>query len=1219
MLLPAGMVILMLIMRIANRLLLIALFIGICDLFSVECFAQNSHFSNLKSMYLSQNPEAAKRVQQANQDQLPPKSVSPSTPPNVMLPGMVPAPSEHKNPAFPTYSAQPASGQNGFGVIANPLGSPNSPVPTAQETALPAETGLLNATIPFATEAVRYRVGGDRRDPLRVHSVASIPTKERVPLTPYDEMLADARLNDICFPAGQSGWAVGDRGAIWHTKDGGKQWVLQETPISCPLYSVSFLNESIGFAVGGYHFPFSSQGCGVILSTHDGGINWKLEKSNLPVLRQIHVFDAVRILAVGETSEEAHDGRFLSSDAGQTWKPLNEGQTEGWKSVAFENEKSGFGIGLNGTPQIFRDRVYLSESPDLKSIQLTSVQAIPNAPAKAVNGWMVGEEGNVLYTLDQGLRWSVTKGKLTANTAGLVDLNTLAVHGKTLWVAGNPGTFIYRSDNNGATWTPIATGSSVPINKILIKDDKTGYAVGDLGTILQTEDGGKTWNKQRAGGARLAVLGLFAQPEDVPLEAFAQLCGDQGFLGGVLLLFRAENESQSDNATNFNASLTRLHEALLRTGANGAWNLGTCALPDAEFRTNYDQLLAYLQKKDDGQSLRMLRERLVAAIRQWKPEVILTSGIPAGSDPSREFVLREIMEAVKLASDPTAFPLQLTEQGLIPWNVKKIHYALEDGQPGDVNIRTEIPSARLGQTLDEIVFVARGLIDPHGKTAPPLLGFITHYDECVVADRRDLLAGIELPYGSDARRNLYGSFAEFWEEINARTESISSTRKMIRHLNHGMSPPHFAGITTRIASNVNELTRKIDPEASVMALLEMAKNRQAAGDWESAREAYEILARDYVTHPLARTAAGWLISYYAAEEMAWRFHQNHHRMDSVRTFSPDGKPVQLASASQQGTPNREAVDPRLEQALGLEKYMDATIPHTLDAPEVRFALASVQRKQGKGHEALKYFRTRGGLQYDDVWGMRARAEVWLATPDKTSLPETQRELPLPYIRCVYTAEKPRLDGLFGEEDKVWYNSHLYSFTPKKTRQRLSEILKPEVQGKRTSGLSRETELAAKSKNFGTQAMFLYDKEYLYVALRCKKVAEFSYPAIIEKARSRDADITNQDRVEIQLDLDRDYGTSYRFTFDSRCWVADSSCHDATWNPVFSVSRPLNEDSEYWYVEAAIPWNSLTDRLPMPGDVWAISLRRLIPGAGTECWNAENSFDLEDGFGFLVFE
>ncbi len=1208
----------------------------------IPAWAQNSHFGHLKNTYLSQNPEAAKRKAQHDlaegnatpQPIYPPGGMPMGAPPNFdpesILPPRTPEQGVYFTPdgttkplnmqgqaGLPTpppiaEGFEPDRGIGGLGMIPDPLATSEDLIYQAG----PADSGCLNASLPSTVPPRPAQLGGDPKDPLNAHFIPNTLAPGSVPLTPFHEMIADVRLNDVYFTSPHCGWAVGDRGVIWNTRDGGKQWTLQETPISCPLYSVTFLNESIGIAVGGYHYPFSSQGRGVILTTHDGGVRWSLyEKADFPVLRQIHAIDSVRILLVGESSERYPGGRFLSSDAGQTWKPFDEGKTEGWKSVGFDSEKNGFGVGINGTPQIFRDRVYLSETPDLGKIRPAGVVSVKGAPAGSVNGWMVGEGGLVLSTTDQGFRWSVTPGRLAANTASLVDLNTLAVRGKTLWVAGSPGTSIYRSDDNGVTWSAASTGITAPIHKLVFTDEKTGYAVGDLGTILKTENGGKTWTLQRTGGARLAVLGLFARPEDVPLEAFTQLCADQGFLGGTLLLFRAENKPEHP------ATLTRFHEAMVRTGANGAWNLGALSLPSRELRTNYRQFLEHLKQVDDGQSLKILRERLVAAIRQWKPEIILTSGMPTGSDPSREFVLREVMEAIKLAGDSTAYPLQLTEQGLTPWQVKKVHYALEDGRFGDVNIAATTPSIRLGQAVDELVFVARGLIDFSGNASPPVLGFATAYDVCAVPGRQDFFAGIDLAPGCDARRTLYGSYADYWDEIELRMRHRSSTRSTIRHLSQETDKSGPSGLATRLASSVNELTRKIDQDAAVQSLLEMAKLRQADGDWDAAREAYEILARNYSAHPMARDAFRWLVQYYSAEEIAWRTHQGSIRRDSQVSFQHDGKRASMvASAARGAAVDRDRVDPRLEQAMALGRHLDEQNPGAAEDPKVRFALASAQRRKGFGHEALKYFRSRGGLKFDDVWGMRARAEVWLSIEDKSSMPPEQQELPLPSIRCSYAATKPRLDGLFEkEDDRAWFKSHLYSFTPEKPRRRLAEMLKPEIQGRRTAGLRRESELAERSKNFGTQIMFMYDKEHLFIGIRCKKVAGFSYPPVVEKARSRDADISDQDRIEILLDLDRDYGTNYNLTFDSRCWVVDSCCGDKTWNPSFSVSRPLNEDDDYWYVEAAIPLESLTDRFPMPGDVWTVALRRIVPGVGVECWNAENSFDLEEGFGFLLFE
>lgn len=1204
-------------------------------------FGQNTHFGNLKSAFLSQNPENARKYSRHAQE-----SGAPAPPPMAPQGELVPMPPgfdpesllsprtpergvfftpqggavsvDGRTPPPVAEGFAPDRGIGGLGLIRDDYATPEDLI--FQDA--PPGSGRLNAArSPWnADEEKRARparLGGDPKDPLASNFVPTVPAPGTAALTPFHEMVADARLCDVCFPTPQCGWAVGDRGVIWHTRDGGLQWTLQETPISCTLHSIAFLDESFGIAVGGYYYPFSPQGRGVLLVTRDGGAQWTLyDKTEFPVLRQVRMIDPVRILLVGESSERSPGGRFFSADAGQSWKSLEDGKTEGWKAIAYNGDRYGFGIGARGRVQIFRDRVYLSETPDLGGVRFNAVAEVPSPAAGAVGGWMVGEEGLVLSTTDQGFRWSVAPGKLTANTASLVDLNTVAVRGKTLWVAGSPGTSIYRSDDGGVTWSAAATGISAPIHKIAFVDDKTGYAVGDLGTILKTENGGKNWSLQRSGGSRLAVLGVFARPEDVPLEVFAQLCADQGYLGGSLLLFRAEE------STELPGSLLRLHQAMLRTGAVGAWNLGTLPMLRPEFRTNYDQFLVELRKIDDGRALMQLRERLVAALRQWKPEVVLAAGIPEGSDPSRELVLREVMEAIKQAADPTAYPLQLTEQGLTPWQVKKVHYALEDGRFGDVNVTATMPSPRLGQAIDELVFVARGLIDFEGRFSPPVLGFATSYDLCPVAGRQDFFAGINLASGSDARRSMYGSYAEYWEEIEARMKHRSSTRNTIRHLSRETEKNAQSGMSARLASSVYELTRKIDEDAAVLSLLEMAKLRQAEGDWESAREAYEILARNFFAHPLARDAFRWLVQYYSAEEIAWRTHQGNQRRDTELAFEYDRKRggVMVASAARGAAVDRNRVDPRLAQALELGRHLDAQNPGAAEDPRVRFALASAQRRQGFGFEALKYFRSRGSLKYDDVWGMRARAEVWLSIDDKSSMPPEQQELPLPALRCAYTMTKPRLDGLFdGENDPAWFSSHLHTLTPEKPRRRLAEMLKPETLGRRTAGLRRESEQAALSRDFGTQVMFMYDKEHLFIGVRCKKVDGFSYPPVAEKPRTRDAAIDDQDRIEILIDLDRDYGTYYSLTFDSRCWVVDACCGDKTWNPKLSVSRPLNEDGDYWYVEAAIPLESLTDRFPMPGEIWAVGLRRIVPGVGVECWNAENSFDLEEGFGFLMFE
>lgn len=108
------------------------------------------------------------------------------------------------------------------------------------------------------------------------------------------EMRSDARLNDVCFVSPRTGWAVGDRGTIWHTDDGGTHWTLQRSGVSCPIASVSFLDERRGWAAGGFSHPYRASSAGVILATDDGGRTWtRASRLLLPKIREIRFFDEI--------------------------------------------------------------------------------------------------------------------------------------------------------------------------------------------------------------------------------------------------------------------------------------------------------------------------------------------------------------------------------------------------------------------------------------------------------------------------------------------------------------------------------------------------------------------------------------------------------------------------------------------------------------------------------------------------------------------------------------------------------------------------------------------------------------------------------------------------------------------------------------------------------------------------------------------------------------
>ena len=68
--------------------------------------------------------------------------------------------------------------------------------------------------------------------------------------TESDELLFDAQLNSVTFVDQHLGWAVGDRGVIWHTADGGQAWKRQHSPVRCRLESENVVRNRDSRSLG---------------------------------------------------------------------------------------------------------------------------------------------------------------------------------------------------------------------------------------------------------------------------------------------------------------------------------------------------------------------------------------------------------------------------------------------------------------------------------------------------------------------------------------------------------------------------------------------------------------------------------------------------------------------------------------------------------------------------------------------------------------------------------------------------------------------------------------------------------------------------------------------------------------------------------------------------------------------------------------------------------
>jgi hypothetical protein len=98
----------------------------------------------------------------------------------------------------------------------------------------------------------------------------------------------------------------------------------------------------------------------------------------------------------------------------------------------------------------------------------------------------------------------------------LTDLRSVHfIDAKSGWAVGERGTIVATADGE-KTWTKQASGTTAFLRSVHFVNSSTGWAVGETGTVVATADEGKTWTKQ-ASGTNASLLSVhFVIKGDVP-------------------------------------------------------------------------------------------------------------------------------------------------------------------------------------------------------------------------------------------------------------------------------------------------------------------------------------------------------------------------------------------------------------------------------------------------------------------------------------------------------------------------------------------------------------------------------------------------------------------------------------------------------------------------------------------------------------------------------
>jgi photosystem II stability/assembly factor-like uncharacterized protein len=1023
--------------------------------------------------------------------------------------------------------------------------------------------------------------------PATTPPAASAPVAA-VPISPVTRaMRHDAALNSICIVNEVLGWAVGEHGVIWHTNDAGATWREQQSNVTCQLNAVSFIDGRRGWAVGGESRPLQSGSRGIVLRTQDGGATWTPTPGLvLPRLRGVEFFDAGRGIAYGESANHSPSGVFTTRDGGNTWQPMTADGAGAWLAGDFVGADAGAVAGPAGQLATLA-RHELVHSP-LATASQRSIRAL--RLVAPTSGWAVGDGGLLLTTQDLGRSWQSPPAELSQIVADHFDFRAVAVEGPQVWAAGSPGTRILYSPDNGQTWQYLNTGQTAPLRALTFIDAQRGWAVGDLGNILATQDGGRTWQSQRSGGQRAALLALFADATDIPLELLADAGAAEGYIAAVTTL----TSPARINGALASATAERAEEALLLAGAASASSAWRFPLPAADLALEPTDLLATLNRENDGRALQQLQSQLVRELRTWRPDVIITHhDVMHMSEPMAALIEQLVAQAISAAADPSQYPELVTEVGLTPWQVKKVYGLLPPGSRGDELLPTGRFSPWLGAALSDFAAPARRLLSD--SPAPPDMYELKLLLSNVAdgGNARGIFAGITLAPGSEARR----------PSVEIEAQDLEALRRFATRRRHLQELIERSEGNAAWTGQVNNMIDGLSPADSAQLLVELASGYRKAGQLDLAADTYFLFARKYPDHPLAEPALDWLIKFYASTEVAHRLKQagsarpaEDNRAASAETA---GSPVRQASATLPGAAPVLSHDDRLRRATQLAEYLRSARPALFAEPSVRFAETAAARELGYANPAQRFFLTLKQLPESDPWRECAAAEEWLANPNE--MPPTKK-----MGACRPASESPHLDAQLDEP--FWANAERLPLTSNSAGQPAPLASKNRTADK-TDKTARPTD---------AYVQLAYDSQFLYLAVHCPKSQTCDYTTD-DKPRPRDTDLAQHDRVALQLDIDRDYGAAFELTVDHRGWTHDACWGDATWNPAWYVAATSDDSS--WTIEAAIPLAELVDKPPTARQVWAVSARRTIPRTGYETWSGPPATPAESptNFGLLIFE
>lgn len=246
------------------------------------------------------------------------------------------------------------------------------------------------------------------------------------------------------------------------------------------LNKVLFLDAQNGIICGGSWYKES-----LILVTHDGGTTWQ---RNANSNEQQMLFGATTGPG-GSYYCVGFEGKlWYSNDTGKSWK-FEQIEHNFFRDIAVMNDNTYFVVGGISFSEGIMTRVdssYHVWSRDAYPWQFNCIRM-----KDSLTGYICGF-GNAYRTDDGGKTWTLLNVKGD-------NFMSMDLVGDDIYMCGSVGS-VYHSNDKGNSWEVLRNGNDITkvsyhLYDIKFSDALHGWAVGEKGVVIYTQDGGHNWSQ----------------------------------------------------------------------------------------------------------------------------------------------------------------------------------------------------------------------------------------------------------------------------------------------------------------------------------------------------------------------------------------------------------------------------------------------------------------------------------------------------------------------------------------------------------------------------------------------------------------------------------------------------------------------------------------------------------------------------------------------------